>query len=68
MERAANIFYDYVKDYAPELMSPTYDKFQAAAQDSVNARTINKPQISLEEKHDKISLSSLSRSLIGLSK
>jgi hypothetical protein len=40
MERASQIFYDYVSDYAPELISPQYDEFYEAAQESIKARTV----------------------------
>jgi len=68
MERAARIFYDYVQNYAPELISPQHEDFFSAAQDSMNQRTEPKKQVSLEEMHDRISLGSLSQSLIGLSR
>ena len=67
MERASRIFYDYVQNYAPELVSPQYEDFFKSAQDSIAARSQNKKPLNLDEMHDKISLGSLSQSLIGLS-
>jgi len=66
MNRAAQIFYEYCQDYAPELMSYEYEKFNQAANDSREARTAPAELINLDEAHDKISLSSLSQALIGL--
>ena len=65
MERASRIFYDYVQNYAPELVSPQYEDFFKSAQDSIAARSQNKKPLNLDEMHDKISLGSLSQSLIG---
>jgi len=31
MDRAADIFYDQVNNFNPDLMSPTYDEFYAAS-------------------------------------
>jgi len=31
MERAARIFYDYVQNHVPELMSKNYDQFYTAS-------------------------------------
>lgn len=31
MDRAAQIFYEYVQNYIPELMSPQYEDFYGAA-------------------------------------
>lgn len=38
MERASRIFYEYVQDFAPELLSKQYEDFSKAASDSVDAR------------------------------
>lgn len=67
MDRASRIFYDYVQNYAPELISPQYEDFIKSAESSIDARTQSKKKLNLEELHDKISLGSLSQSLIGLS-
>ena len=67
MDRASRIFYEYVQNYAPELISPQYEDFYQSAQQSIAARTESKPSLALDEMHDKISLGSLSQSLIGLS-
>jgi len=42
MERASRIFYEYVQNYAPELISPQYEDFFQSAQASVSARTQNR--------------------------
>jgi hypothetical protein len=36
MDRAAHVFYDYVINYAPEVISPQYDEFYKAATNSLN--------------------------------
>ena len=66
MERASRIFYEYVSDFAPELLSQQYEDFAKAAHDSVDARQAPKQMINLNELHDKISLASLSQALTGL--
>jgi hypothetical protein len=48
-------------------MAEQYDGFIQAANDSKTSRTQPVEQVSLEEDHDKISVSSLSNSIIGLS-
>ena len=68
MDRAAQIFYEYCQDYAPELVAYQYEDFNKAAKQSKDARTQANEIVNLDEAHDKISLSSLSQSLIGLSK
>lgn len=69
MERAAEIFYDYVQNYAPELVSPQYDEIYDAAQSTLKSRNqaFEAAAVPLDEAHDKISLSSLSKALTGLS-
>jgi hypothetical protein len=69
MERAAEIFYDYVQNYAPELVSPQYDEIFDAAQSTLKSRNqpFSSPTVPLDEAHDRISLSSLSKALTGLS-
>jgi hypothetical protein len=67
MDRASQIFYEYVQNYAPELISPQYEEFYQQSQASISARTQNSDKLRLDEMHDKISLGSLSQSLIGLS-
>ena len=47
-------------------MSPQYEDFYGAAQSTLQERYQPAPSISLDEMHDKISLSSLSKSLTGL--
>ena len=47
-------------------MSPQYEDFYGAAQSTLQERYQSGPTISLDEMHDKISLSSLSKSLTGL--
>ena len=47
-------------------MSPQYSEFIKAAHESVDARQQPKEIVALDEAHDKISLSSLSQTLVGL--
>lgn len=67
MDRAAKIFYEYCQSYAPELISPQYDQFYEAAKESVDSSKLKTEALKLDEQHDRISLSSLSQALIGLS-
>ena len=61
MERASKIFYDYCQSYAPEMMSPQYDQFYKAGQDSVAASPMDTElKTPLDEQHDRLSLASLS--------
>ena len=68
MERASRIFYEYVQNFAPELISPQSEQFVEAARASVDERAPPKQTVPLDETHDKISLASLSQSLVGLSR
>lgn len=67
MRRASHIFYEYCQNFAPELMSEQYFDFFKASRDSQLARTKVTSNLDLNEKHDLISVGSLSQSLIGLS-
>ena len=69
MSRAADVFYDYVLNYSPELLSPQHTDFFDAA---INTQQSKSEQIStttnnLEENQNVINLKSLSQSLVGLS-
>ena len=67
MERASRIFYNHVQNYAPDFMSPQYEGFFKASEETVKARQPPKtPMISFEERHDLITLSSVSNALSGL--
>lgn len=66
MERASEIFYDYVQNYAPELMSPQYQGFFDASEESKTNRGLNE-EVSINDTQDFISLESMSEVLIGLS-
>jgi hypothetical protein len=67
MERASQIFYEYCQNYAPNMLSPQYDQFYRAGQESVAASPMDQEQsVPLDETHDYISLASLSQTLIGL--
>lgn len=60
MQRAADIFYEYVLNLSPEMLSPQHRAFFEAVSD-------NKSQTaSLEEKHVNLSLGTLSGTLVGL--
>lgn len=63
MQRASDVFYDYVINYAPELLSPQHNKFYEAAVSSKGS-TLSKNYI--EENQNVISLKTLSQSLVGL--
>ena len=47
-------------------MSPVYKNYFNAVDESLNNRSIEKKAINLDEEHDKLSLSSLSQTLVGL--
>jgi len=63
MDRAANVFYDYVLNYAPEMLSPQHEAFYQAAQESIrNAETEEKPNTDIfkTEIHDAMNIGTLS--------
>lgn len=64
MARAANVFYDYVLNYQPELISPQYDKMHFAAQMAMET----KPKADLNERQTSLTLRSLSQTLFGVAK
>lgn len=64
MRRAANVFYDYVLNYQPELLSPQHEQFYKTAKENETPK--EKPN--LEETQNNISLRTLSQTLTGLSK
>ncbi|CDW84758.1 UNKNOWN [Stylonychia lemnae] len=68
MERAASVFYDYVINYAPEMLSPQHEAFYQAAQESI--KNSNGEQKSndhyLTELHDAMNLGTLSQAFAGL--
>lgn len=71
MDRAANVFYDYVLNYAPEMLSPQHEAFYQAAQESIrNAETEDKPNTDIfkTEIHDAMNIGTLSQALVGLEK
>ena len=49
------------------MISPQYDQFYEAAKESVDSSKLKTEALKLDEQHDRISLSSLSQALIGLS-
>jgi hypothetical protein len=66
MNRAADVFYDYVLNYAPELLSPQHNKFYEAALKSLPKKQ-GADKNYLKEDQTIISLSTLSKTLVGLS-
>jgi len=66
MQRASDIFYDYVVNYAPELISPQYNSFFEAASKSLPKKGELDPTI-IKENQNVISLSTLSQTLVGVS-
>lgn len=66
MERAAEVFYDYVINYAPELLSPQHNSFYEAAVKSLPKKTKVQKQY-LTEDSTIISLGNFSKTLVGLS-
>lgn len=65
MNRAADVFYDYVLNYAPELISPQYSSFYEAAVNANKKGSVE--QNYLQENQNIINLKTLSQSLVGLS-
>ena len=45
MQRASDIFYDYVVNYAPELISPQYNSFYEAASKSLPKKAEIEPTL-----------------------
>jgi hypothetical protein len=68
MDRAASVFYDYVINYAPEVISPQYEDFYQAALKSKENQGEKQKDISdyLNENHNQINLGSFSWILLGL--
>ena len=69
MTRAANVFYDSVLNYQPELLSPAHNAFYNAAMSSVEAnkaKTEDDPDQYLKEHKNQIDLASLGKTLVGL--
>ena len=71
MQRAADVFYDYVVNYAPELLSPQHSTFYETAvntDSTIKTKTFGASNINyLEENQNLISLKTLSQTLVGLS-
>ena len=71
MQRAADVFYDYVVNYAPEMLSPQHTTFYDTAvntDSSIKTRTFGASQANYnEETQNVISLKTLSQTLVGLS-
>lgn len=66
MQRASDVFYDYVVNYAPELISPQYNSFfEAASKALPKKKEVN--AVVERENQNVINLSSLSQTLIGMS-
>jgi hypothetical protein len=57
MQRASDVFYDYVVNYAPELLSPQHNSFYEAA---TKNQTEKSAKNYLEEDQNVISLRTLS--------
>ena len=68
MQRAADVFYDYVVNYAPELLSPQHQAFYETAVKIEPKMAPAKSNTNyLEENQNLINLKTLSESLVGLS-
>lgn len=68
MQRAADVFYDYVVNYAPELLSPQHQAFYETAVNIDPKLSPAKTETNyLEENQNVINLKSLSQALVGLS-
>lgn len=73
MQRASDVFYDYVVNYAPELLSPQYASFFEAANQVKEGQKVQQETIQeasenyLEENQNVINLRTLSQTLTGLS-
>lgn len=71
MQRAADVFYDYVVNYAPELLSPQHNVFYETAVNvagNIKTKTFGASNINyLEENQNVINLKTLSQTLVGLS-
>jgi len=67
MQRASDVFYDYVVNYAPELLSPQHNNFYEAAIKAQPGKGESSGTNYLEENQNVISLKTLSQTLIGLS-
>lgn len=71
MQRAADVFYDYVVNYAPEILSPQHNSFYETAVNtdtSIKTKTFGASNVNyLEENQNVINLKTLSQALVGLS-
>jgi hypothetical protein len=70
MQRAADVFYDYVVNYAPEMLSPQHNTFYETAVNSTSVKTkmFGASDVNyLEENQNLINLKTLSQTLVGLS-
>jgi hypothetical protein len=71
MQRAADVFYDYVVNYAPELLSPQHNTFYETAvntDSTIKTRTFGASNVDhLTETQNLLTLKTLSQTLIGLS-
>ena len=71
MQRAADVFYDYVVNYAPEILSPQHNSFYETAvntDSTIKTKTFGASNVNyLEENQNVINLKTLSQALVGLS-
>lgn len=63
MKRASSVFYDYVLNYSPELLSPQHDSFYDASGSNKGQQT---KKIKMQENQNRMNLSYLSQTLVGL--
>jgi hypothetical protein len=71
MGRAADVFYEYVVNYAPELLSPQHNSFYETAvntDSTIKTKTFGASQVNyLTENQNLLTLETLSQTLLGLS-
>lgn len=66
MTRAADVFYDYVLNYAPELVSPQHNQFYEAAVKSQPQMDAAEQERYQKENFNDLTIGTMSQTLIGL--
>jgi hypothetical protein len=65
MERAADVFYDYVVNFSPELLSPQHNRFYDAAIKSIPQKPSQADKL-IKENQNAINIGTLSETIVGL--